>query len=130
MHMDEGNLGIAEMRSMVRAGILGSSWECVDAIIKGQAANAYERLSGVRREESAFSFLWKLGYTTGNTLSGRGGNRPGGSNLPSTSQDLLAQLLQGCYQWEWRMKSGRWSGRHDFVALEGLIAGHALRRPK
>ncbi len=136
----EGQLGLPELRQMIQGGILGSSWECVDAIVRGELREALDRLQGVRREESAFSFLWKLGHATGNALRETGGRpqgewgraqsrgvRGGGSGTQSvSSKHALAELLRGCYEWESRMKAGYWSSRHDYVALEGLISAHAL----
>lgn len=128
-------LGLADLRSLLRAGVLGSSWECVDALVRGDAVAAIERLQGVRREEASFSFAWKLTTAARNTLTGAGGGRSGGwggggrVSLSSSGADKgsLAALLVGCYYWERRVKQGRWLGAHDFVGLEALAAAHALR---
>jgi hypothetical protein len=142
LHQSETALSIGELREMVRSGILGSSWECANAILRGDLVETFERLREVRREESAFSFLWKLGYATGNALGGSSGGAhapyggpPGqgrgvsaGEGISPTRQRSLARLLMGCYQWERRMKGGLWSGRHDYAALEGVVTNHVLRQ--
>lgn len=145
----KGRLGVQELKKMVRAGILGSSWDCIDALLRGDIGEAIERLQGVRQEEASFSFLWKLTSSASHALEGRGGqgapSAGGWSQGRATDEGrdrgqdawrkrMLAELLQGCYEWESRLKGGRWSGNHDFVALEGLMVGRALlsqrlRRP-
>jgi len=129
-------LTLQGLRKLVQSGALGSSWECVDAILRQDVRRAIETLQGVRAEGSgsAFGFLWKLSYKTrtemgGPAMSGRGG--AGGRYARPTSgaeRMRLAQLLTGCYQWERRLKGGWWLGKHDFFALEGMVIAQAIKR--
>jgi DNA polymerase III delta subunit len=145
-----GRIAMADLKDLMRAGVLGSSLECVDALIRGDAPAAIERLQGVRREEASFSFAWKLATALRSALIGSGGMRGGpswsgsGTRRGATGrtptgegrvtasgsgidEGSLASLLLGCYYWERRIKQGRWLGAHDFVGLEALAAAHALR---
>ncbi len=147
----EGRLTRRDLRALVRAGVLGSSWECVEAILRADAPDAIRRLQGVRREEASFSFLWKLTSATRNALTegqDRAGRTRGRQRTPPGEQGSgarivtsggvgsrkrgLARLLDECYEWERSVKQGRWLGAHDFVGLETLAAAYALRthRPK
>ncbi len=129
-------LAMADLKDLLRAGALGSSWECVDALVRGDAAEAIERLQGVRREEASFSFAWKLTTAARNALTGSEGGRAGPSggrrvthSAGGADKGRLATLLLGCYYWERRIKQGRWLGAHDFIGLETLAAAHSLRSP-
>jgi len=135
-----GDLGVEDLRAMARSGLIGGSWECVEAALQGKHVEALQRLQSVRREESAFSFNWKLSYAAANRLAepggapargfgawtagGRGGGR---SPLPPRAKNLLGRMLDECYEWERRMKSGRWPGAHDYTALEAVLVAHAAR---
>jgi DNA polymerase III delta subunit len=144
------HLGLADLKNLMRGGVLGSSWECVDALVRGDARVAIEQLQGVRREETSFSFAWKLTTAARNALtgsasgpagapgrsqgawgSGSRGGFTGGDRVSASGggadKGSLAALLLGCYYWERRVKQGRWVGTHDFVGLEALAAAHALR---
>ncbi len=134
-----GRLAVGELRELVRSGVLGSSWECVEALVRGDAVGAIDRLQGVRREEASFSFTWKLttaaraallgqerayGPGAGGPWKGRGGVT---ASTAGVDKGDLARLLLECYYWERRVKQGRWLGAHDFIGLEALAATHALR---
>jgi DNA polymerase III delta subunit len=129
----EGALGVEDLRELTRQGLLGHSWECVDAALTGRHREALERLQAVRRDETAFSFNWKLTFTAGRWLgtqpATRGGFDGGRAAPPLTPQfkNLLGRVLTECYDWERYMKSGRWSGSHDFAALEAMLVAHAVR---
>jgi DNA polymerase III delta subunit len=140
----EGTLGVEDLRDLVRRGLLGSSWECVEAGIAGRLREAVERLQAVRREESAFSFAWKLGHATRRRLLGESGGSATGAwgasrsgesrfgsvetrKISAAEQKLLGRLLCECYLWERNLKGGFWSGAHDYVALEAVLVGHAVR---
>lgn len=135
----EGELDLRALREMVRSGMLGSSWQCVEAILRGALDESIERLQSVRREESAFSFLWKLGYSAAQAVDksdGAGGGwQPGGRGygppaprLSPSEKRRLAHLIEECYEWERTLKGGGWIGSHDYVALERLIVRHAHSR--
>ncbi len=138
----EEKVTLAALKKQIRSGILGSAWECVQAAMSGRLYDTMERLQSVRREESAFSFAWKLGYSAGNALDdpgrsryqGGGSRYKGGgggksSNVPlgAGKKRILAEMLRGCYEWEGQMKSGRWLGAYDYIALEALMVGHSIR---
>lgn len=132
-----GALGEADLGELTRAGLLGSSWSCVDAVLTGRVRDALETLASVRREESAFSLTWKVSHGASRTLAGGGGAPAGGRGATAPSpplrlsageKNLLGRLLWGCYEWERSLKSGRWVGAHDFPALEGVIVAHGARR--
>lgn len=136
----KGDLDLRALRDLVRSGMLGSSWQCVEAILGGNLREAMDRFQSVQREESSFSFLWKLAYSTANAIdqgfssqSGRGGYDRWGSQsrspLGPAEKQRLAKLLSGCYDWERTLKSGGWVSAHDFVALERLILEHVSERP-
>ena len=149
-----GELDLRALRGMVRSGMLGSSWQCVEAILRGALDESIERLQNVRREESSFSFMWKLGYAATQAVDksdGAGGGwQPGGGysrsgsgsgagagysgsggygdpapRLSPAEKHRLAKLIEGCYEWERTLKGGGWVGSHDYVALERLIVRHA-----
>lgn len=134
-----GRLALGDLRELVGSGVLGSSWECVEALVRGDAAAALNRLQGVRREEASFSFAWKLTTAARGGLLGQGrgpgtggwGTWRGAAPVTATGGTIdkgeLARLLLECYYWERRVKQGRWLGAHDFVGLETLAATHALR---
>ncbi len=137
----KGDLDLRALRELVRSGMLGSSWQCVEAILGGNLREAIDRFQSVQREESSFSFLWKLAYSTANAIdqgstsqSGRGGYGGWGqqnrSPLPPGEKQRLAKLLAGCYHWERTLKSGGWVGAHDFIALERLILEHVGKQPR
>ncbi|MBD3235167.1 MAG: hypothetical protein GF330_00495 [Candidatus Eisenbacteria bacterium] len=132
----EGRLGVADLRAWVRRGLLGSSWDCIGAALGGAVPEALERLQAVRREETAFSFAWKLSRGASNRLlgervgfrTGGGGQRAGsGTEIGTVEKKALGRLLGRCYEWERRIKSGIWSGTHDYVALEAILIEHGLR---
>lgn len=134
---DGGTLGEKDLGELTRAGILGSSWACVDAVLGGRLRDALETLAVVRREESAFSLTWKVSHGAARLLAGGEGRMTGGrgsagaaplARLSEPEKNLLGRLLWGCYEWERSLKSGRWVGGHDFAALEGVIAAHGVRR--
>jgi len=127
-----GTLGIQDLRALVQAGMWGEAWDCVDAAVAGRARDALAGLQRVRRQETAFSLNWKLTYAANRALSGgRGRGNFGASRRAPTSgarrENLLGRMLFECYDWEWRMKSGGWSGTHGFDALEAVLIGHATR---
>ncbi|MCK4414506.1 MAG: hypothetical protein KAY32_13280 [Candidatus Eisenbacteria sp.] len=137
----EGRLAASDLRTLARRGALGSAWGCVEDIVAGNLAASVDGLVGVRGEESAFSFGWKLSHALSRQLTeGRGGTgfgapgapsppgRPrGGRPLSVAEKNLLGRLLWGCYQWERRLKTGAWSGAHDFTALDGTVLAHLER---
>ena len=126
----DGELALEDLRRLTRSGMLGSSWECIEAILCGEIRQGLEQLQGVRREEASFSFQWKLASATRTALGG--GPRGPAPHLrtqhrdPRTIKRELAQLLTGCYEWEHHIKGGRWNGRADYQALEGLLVGFWL----
>jgi DNA polymerase III subunit delta len=126
--LDEKDLG-----ELTRAGLLGSAWSCVDAVLAGRTRDALETLAFVRREESAFSFTWKLSHGASRALGGGRetsdrGPGPASGPLTAAEKNLLGRLLWGCYEWERSLKSGRWVGAHDFPALEGVVIAHGARQ--
>jgi hypothetical protein len=137
----EGDLGVADLREMTRLGLMGRAWECVDAVLAGRALEALQGLQVVQREETAFSFNWKLSYGAARQLSspdGESGARGAGewgrreravahAPLSTREKNLLGRVLMECYDWERHLKSGRWPGTHDYHALEALIIAHAAR---
>jgi DNA polymerase III delta subunit len=137
---DEAKVSLKGLRQLVSEGILGSSWECVNALLEANLPEALERLQGVRREETAFSFLWKLTYSIGLAMEGKRGRagtgvagvqRPSSQSAPyervgDPTHRTLAELLVACYRCEHRLKGGRWSSGHEYVALEGLLVAHWL----
>jgi DNA polymerase III delta subunit len=134
---ESGTLGEKDLGELTRAGILGSSWACVDAVLAGRLRDALDTLAVVRREESAFSLTWKVSHGAARLLAGGEGSPASGRGAPGPSRpvrlseaekNLLGRLLWGCYEWERSLKSGRWIGGHDFPALEGVIAAHGVRR--
>jgi DNA polymerase III delta subunit len=135
----KGPLASEDLRSLARRGALGSAWNCVEEIIAGHAAESIEGLAAVRGEESAFSFGWKLSHALSRELTegggggfGRGpGGAPGGRRRGALSvgdKNLLGRLLWGCYQWERHLKSGAWSGAHDYTALDATVLAYLQRR--
>jgi DNA polymerase III delta subunit len=139
MHPD-GELDLPALRKMLHSGLLGSSWQCVEAIVRGTLAESLERLQSVRREESSFSFMWKLSYSASHAVDrsdGAGGGWSGGAGgqpqpappLSPAQKHRLANLIEGCYEWERTLKGGGWIGSHDYVALERLIIDHARSQP-
>jgi DNA polymerase III delta subunit len=127
-----GDLAESDLGELTRAGLLGSAWACVDAALAGRVRDALETLAVVRREESAFSFTWKLSHGAIRALGG--GREPSdrarqapAAPLTTAEKNLLGRLLWGCYEWERSLKSGRWVGAHDFPALEGVMIAHAAR---
>jgi len=128
-----GTLGEKDLGELTRAGILGSSWACVEAVLAGRLRDALDTLAVVRREESAFSLTWKVSRGVAQVLAPSAGGRNAAASRPPSrtseaEKNLLGRLLWGCYQWERSLKSGRWVGAHDFAALEGVIAAHGVRR--
>jgi DNA polymerase III delta subunit len=133
----EGTLAERDLGALTRAGMLGSSWACVEAVLNGRTRDALETLAVVRREESAFSFTWKVSFGAARALGGAGVSPPGARRrsepgdarpLSRAEKNLLGRLLWGCYEWERSLKSGRWIGAHDFPALEAVIVAHGARR--
>lgn len=126
----EGELALNDLKQLTRSGMLGSSWECVEAILNGDVRQGLERLQGVRREEASFSFQWKLAAATRTALGGRArGPAPHVRSVqrdPRAKKRSLAQLLNGCYEWEHHIKGGHWNGKDDYQALEGLLIGYWL----
>jgi DNA polymerase III delta subunit len=133
LFIDDTHLTLEALKKQIHSGILGSAWECVTAAMTGNLRETMERLQSVRREESAFSFAWKLSYSAGNALDGPqdGYRRGGGGNrnvaLGAGQKRLVSELLRSCYEWESHMKTGRWLGGYDYLALEAIMIGHALR---
>lgn len=135
----EGGLGVEDLREMVRLGLLGSAWESVEAALAGRHQEALQGLQTARREETAFSFNWKLSFSAAQWLGSASDvpSRAAGSWSPRAGvqrpapsprmKKLLGRMLGECYEWERRMKSGRWPGAHDYDALEAVVIAHAAR---
>ncbi len=134
-----GDLNEGDLQALTRGGLLGSAWECVQAVMGMQVRGALEGLSVVRSQESAFSFAWKLSQSALQRLAesagGRAGAGPraasdaGAHALNAREKNLLGRLVTGCYDWERRLKGGAWLSAHDFSALEGLIVAHSIGSP-
>ncbi|MFH1145197.1 MAG: hypothetical protein V1774_11690 [Candidatus Eisenbacteria bacterium] len=137
-----GKLGEQDLRELSRRGVLSSSWECVEHVLAGTLREALESLQSVRREESSFSFAWKLNQAVARSLAetsgsenarGFGGWRGERERAKSTSRlterqkKSLGRLLWGCYEWERNLKTGRWAGARDYAALEALVIAHMDR---
>ena len=145
-----GTLEVKDLRELARRGIVSSSWEAVECILDGELRPALASIQAVRREESAFGFAWKLKEAVARSLvEGRGaGDGPRGAGpagapwerratRPAAGAERkgasyrckksLGRLLWGCYEWERGMKTGRWSGTHDYAALEGVVIAHVNR---
>lgn len=135
-------LGVPELRELVHHGVLGSSWECVDAVLDGRIPTAVTLLQSVAREETSFSFAWKLSRSATMRLldSGSGGSQTGWAStrghggtghaltaITPAEKKLLGRLLSQCYVWERNLKSGAWVGSHDYIGLEAMIVDHGSR---
>jgi DNA polymerase III delta subunit len=110
--LDLGVLGELKGR-----GFQGSSWECVGSLVEGRTGQALRILASAREEDRPTGLVWKLQNQAAKSVM-EGGSRWG------------TALLRSCYHWERDLKTGRWPGALESVALEVIYLEAHLKRLK
>jgi DNA polymerase III delta subunit len=89
-------------------GFQASSWDCIGSLVEGRTLQALRFLPSAREEDRPTGLAWKIQYQALRKVLE--GDRRWGT-----------RLLRDCYHWERDLKTGRWPGSFESLALEVLF---------